>query len=975
VVNERHLFALSATVAFVQVVAAQDGSLRGVAFDKDFDVPLAGALAQIVELALTVTTDEQGNFVFPKVPPGRYTLVVTKDGYLRTVRADLMVTSGQLTEVRVELAGDFTEMEEFVVQDVLQLGVDTESALLELRLDSAAFMDSISSDLMSRAGATDASDALRLVPGASVQNGKSAVIRGLPDRYVSSQMNGVRLPSADEDKRAVELDQFPSEVISNLQVSKTFTPDQQGDASGGAVNVGLKGVPDEPVFFKWKVGTSWNTNVAGRGDFLTYDGGGVHAFGKTGRERSVQPLGENWDGAVGVSRAEAPIDFEMSGALGGFFDLGNGWRAGGLISLYYETDSSFFDDGQDNSLWVVQLGDPLTPQFSQGSPASGEFYTSLLDITQSTQSAQWGGLGTFGVESKDHAIRLAWLRTEIAEDKVTLAEDTRGKQYFFPGHDPSIPTSPGHEQVLAAPYLRLQTLEYTERVTQTLQLTGRHRLQLDGVGPLDAAEVDWTLAHSMADRDQPDKRQFASAWNPVGTYLQYKPAAQFTLGNLQRIWKQIEEESDTAAANVKLPFAAVDDQPGYVKLGVFHDRVDRRFNQDTFSNFNDPSFYVGQFDELDWSQHWLFEDHPITAGNADIDYDGEQQISASYMMLELPLVSTLRFIGGVRFESTEISIVNHPEEDAVWVPPGQFGTADLEPGDADVSFSQNDILPAFGLLYQAVEGLTLRASYSGTVARQTFKELTPIVQQEYLGGPIFLGNPELQMSSLRNYDFRADYVPYEGSLFSASVFRKDIDQPIEYVEKLATFAFTTAVNYPRGTLSGIELETRQGLAQFSPALQGLSVGANGTWIDASVRVPEDEINGFINLHGVAPPSTRDMTNAPEYLYNLFLTCDIAATETSFGLFYTVQGDTLVQGPGPSNSFFIPATYLTRYETFNATLSQSLGRGVKLMFSAKNLTDAERREVYRSDFTGQDVTRRTHHDGIDFSLSIGGEIKF
>ena len=131
----------------------------------------------------------------------------------------------------------------------------------------------------------------------------------------------------------------------------------------------------------------------------------------------------------------------------------------------------------------------------------------------------------------------------------------------------------------------------------------------------------------------------------------------------------------------------------------------------------------------------------------------------------------------------------------------------LPPGDADVSFSQHDVLPAFGLMYGPFEGLTLRAAYSETVARQTFKELTPIVQQEYLGGPIFLGNPELEMSSLRNYDFRADWVPYEGGLFSASVFRKDIEKPIEYVEKLATFAFTTAVNYPRGTLSGIELET------------------------------------------------------------------------------------------------------------------------------------------------------------------------
>ena len=74
---------------------------------------------------------------------------------------------------------------------------------------------------------------------------------------MNSQMNGIRLPTADEDKRAVQLDQFPSAVIETIQVSKTFTPDQQGDASGGAVNVLLRGIPDENIFnFKVQYGTN-----------------------------------------------------------------------------------------------------------------------------------------------------------------------------------------------------------------------------------------------------------------------------------------------------------------------------------------------------------------------------------------------------------------------------------------------------------------------------------------------------------------------------------------------------------------------------------------------------------------------------------------------------------------------------------------------------------------------------------------------
>src|SRR4029077_7702001 len=102
--------------------------------------------------------------------------------------------------------------------------------------------------------------ALPLVAGASIQDGKFAVIRGLAGPYVNSQMNRVRLPTADADKRAVELDQFPAAVIQSIQVSKTFTPDQQGDASGGAVDVRLRGIPEETTL-QFKAQYSLNSQV------------------------------------------------------------------------------------------------------------------------------------------------------------------------------------------------------------------------------------------------------------------------------------------------------------------------------------------------------------------------------------------------------------------------------------------------------------------------------------------------------------------------------------------------------------------------------------------------------------------------------------------------------------------------------------------------------------------------------------------
>lgn len=985
---------MSAMLPFGTAAATQQqaGSIRGVVYDKDFDVPLAAAQVMNVETGQRITTTDQGNFVFSQVPPGKYTLVFSKEGYVRQVKADVVVSAGQLTDVDASLSGEFTEMDEFVVQDILQVGGGSESALLKLRFESPALMDSVSADLMSRAGAGDAASALRLVSGASVQDGKYAVIRGLPDRYVSSQMNGVRLPTADEDKRAVELDQFPAVVIQSLQVTKTFTPDQQGDASGGAVNVQLKGIPDESIL-QFSAQTSYNSQVNGD-DFLTYKGGGVNFWGRDDGDRDIQTdnLGANWDGAAGTTRGDAPTDYKLSGAVGGKRDLDSDVKIGGFASLFYERDSSFYDNGINDSYWVVDPTQPMTPETVQGVPDpsgnGGDFKTALFDVTRGQQSVRWGGLGTLGLETEKHSLGLTYLYTRIAEDTATLAEDTRGKAYFFPGYDVNDPLSQGNnsQNQTSAPYLRLETLEYTERTTSMLQLNGRHKLPIHGFEIGDAfrfgePELDWSVAHSVASLDQPDKRQFGALWQPGAggsspIWLPFKPAANFTLGNFQRIWKDIEESSDQYSVNLKLPFEQWSEDKGYVKLGLFGDDVTRSFNQDTFSNFNDFSAsFEGGWDES-WSDVFPSESHPISDGPpfVDVDYKGNQSISAWYAMMDLPLSSSWNVIGGMRFESTKLEIVNDPEADASWVQPGATAPVDLNPGDADVQFQQDDALPSIGFAFKASEQITLRSSYSQTVARQTFKELTPILQQEYLGGPIFVGNPDLQMSALKNYDLRLDYTPYEGGLVSASVFYKDIEAPIEYVQRFASFTYTTPVNYPKGDLKGCEVEVRQSVGRFWDKLDGLSVGANATFLDSEVRLPDDEIAAFQSPTILAPLSTRDMTNAPDHLYNLYFTYDVERTATQFALFYTVQGDTLVAGAQPFGNF-VPSVYAKEYDTLNMSVSQKLGRFVKLQFQAKNLTNPKIEEVYRSEFIGDDITHTSYTKGVEYSLSVGVEFSF
>ena len=996
--STRSWLAISLALLCASVASAQQaGSIRGLILDEDFEAPLPGVSITISETQDQVTSGDDGNFVIPDVPPGTYTLIFSKDGFTRQLRPDVVVTAGRLTEANVSLAGDFTDMDEFVVEE-LQVGGATEAGLLRLRFQSPALLDSIGADFISRAGASDAAAALRLVSGATVQDGKFAVVRGLPDRYVSTQLNGIRLPSADEDKRAVELDQFPSPAIESIQVAKTFTPDQQGDASGGAVNIILRGIPAETsIRFKGELG--FNTQVQSNRDrFLTYEGGGLSYWGRDGGSRDPQPVDENWLGAVGTSEGKAPIQYKWALDGGGRIEFEDGVTVGGFASVFYERDAVYYT-GVDNSLWVTEPGGPLVPETVQGVPSDGDFKTQLFDITRGVEGVRWGTLGTGGVETENHSVGVTYLYTSLTEDSATLAVDTRGKDYFFPGYDPNDPTAEGNEpgNLSAAPYLRTQTLEYTERTTETLAFNGNHTIPIDEWGIEDvlmfqAPRIDWTYSNSTATFNQPDKRQFGVQWVPESenpgappfvppfttppTYSGFKPDAVFTLGNLQRLYKFIQEDSDQFFVNLTLPFEQWTGDEGFVKVGIFDDEVERTFVQQSFSNFNDNSSYEADFDQF-WSSVFPDQDHPISDGPpfVDVNYDGKQIIRAWYAMADVPLNSQFSLLGGARVESTDISIVNFPEEDATWFPPGAISPVRLNPGDADVSIDQNDVLPALAFTFRPVEEVTFRGSWTKTIARPVFKELTPIQQQEFLGGDIFIGNPDLQISSLENWDLRLDYAPYEGGLISVSWFYKNITNPIENVQRVATFTYTTPVNYPRGTINGFEFELRQDIGYFVDELEGLAVGGNVTLINSQVTLPDDEAAMFASPAIQAPITSRDMTNAPDYLYNLYVTYDRPDWGTSLGLFYTVKGDTLLAGAGVSDGNFVPSVYADEFGTLNLTISQMLGEYLKLTFKAKNLTNPAFTEVYRSPYIGNDVTKRAFKLGIDFSIALSAQIPF
>ncbi|MDX1547122.1 MAG: carboxypeptidase-like regulatory domain-containing protein, partial [Rhodothermales bacterium] len=197
-------------LAPLPALAQQTGTIAGTLVDSETGAPLIGASAILEGTATGAATDLDGRFLIPNVEPGTYTVVLSYIGYDPMTVRGVEVRAGETTRIDVALSAEALEVGELVVEAAAL--TNTEAALLKQRQKAAGVSDAISAEDISRSGSSSAADAMEKVTGASVVAGKYVYVRGLGDRYMSTQLNGASLPSADPDRNTVPLDLFPSEA-------------------------------------------------------------------------------------------------------------------------------------------------------------------------------------------------------------------------------------------------------------------------------------------------------------------------------------------------------------------------------------------------------------------------------------------------------------------------------------------------------------------------------------------------------------------------------------------------------------------------------------------------------------------------------------------------------------------------------------------------------------------------------------------
>jgi TonB-dependent receptor len=1010
-------------IAAVSTAGAQNtglGAIRGTVYEADFHTPLAFVRVSVVGTTLSVITSEEGSFRLDGVPPGQHTVTLALSGYQRQVVGGVLVVAGQMSDLgEIRLVSEIQDMPELVVTGT-DLLAGTEITVLDIRAQDITVQDAVSKELISQSGVSDAAGAARLVTGVSVVDGKYATVRGMSDRYTGTTLNGIRVPSPDPRKRAVQIDVFPAATIEDITVTKTFTPDLQGDFTGGGVNINTRSIPDTS-FFSFAFGVEYNTTATYSSNFLTYDGGGVPSTGFAGSERdlpaeakellpkqlsaiefSENPSQADLEAAaaydrltqafvpvMGTTTSEPDLNGNFGIAGGDVFHVGAEGILGVMGALTYTHTYDYYADGVNN---VVLKSDAEQPMFIATPRADN----------RGTEELLIGVLGNFVYQpDPDNEYSLKLILNQAAQDEARLQVQDRG----FPSAEHN------------------QTLQYTERTLGAAQLEGEHEFRdlwnltgPDGPG----FTVDWGVAYNQTRQDEPDVRFFRNTVDLL-TGNAAKPSNSTDALNTRRIYRNIGEDNVQLLGNAVLPYRQWEGLESTAKFGLALDRTDREFTQESltysfanqFGSRRDPakqcnqtygSFLAPNPDALwtdmfnddertglssdpvycDWFPEFGISDpQPLPAPNQllwvleplgdDVDYSGDQTIDALYGMIDMPLTETLSITAGARYETTQIDVVpvgELGEVDTVITTPEGNRIVVVIPDDlARTDIDDSDVLPALALLWHPKTDMNVRAVWSKTLARPTFRELAPVATEEFIDGDEFLGNPDLELSRITNYDLRWEWFRRPGEVFAASVFYKDIQDPIEYISfsLFGTRTVVQPINFETGRLSGYELEARSSLDVIAESLSGLTVGGNYTRLASEVDVPLQE-QLALEPFGL-DEKTRQLQGQPADLLNLFVTYDHARWGTAVGTFYNRTGEILYAGAAAGDNGS-PSVYEEPVSFLNVTVSQRLKeyqRGaLSLLFKAKNVLTPEIDRVYRTP-DGEELLKTRRETPAIFAL--------
>jgi TonB-dependent receptor len=357
------------------------GIIKGKVIDAKTGEPLVGAIVELEngQLKRESMVNLDGSFGFKNIPTGTYEVKVTYVGYRSSPEVSVSVKSDDDIEILPELALS-DNVKNLDTVNVKSTGVGTDRFVRNMEKNSDYVQNILSQRAIELSPDVTTANALQRVSGVTIQlnsqgEGRYAIIRGMDQRYNTTLVNGIKIPSPDDKYRYVPMDLFPSELLERIEVVKALTPNMEGDAVGGVMNLVMKNAPDHFLL---------TANVSAGFSFLFADRA-FNAFDHSGMNKNSpdQLQGSNYTATsadftlnnLHYHNLAAPVNNTIGLTIGDRF-LNK--KLGVILSAAYQN----FYEGSNSDLFI--LSSQPTPTLTGGLPQ----FTDVDTRQYSTQTSR-----------------------------------------------------------------------------------------------------------------------------------------------------------------------------------------------------------------------------------------------------------------------------------------------------------------------------------------------------------------------------------------------------------------------------------------------------------------------------------------------------------------------------------------------------------------------------------------------------------
>jgi TonB-dependent receptor len=791
---------------------AQDAKIYGIIKDNSSNELLIGAKVIVKgQAGVGAVSDANGKYEILNVKHGNIVLEVRYETYKTRLLDSFVINSGESKQLNIELEKLVIDRKGVTVTKKVNKESTTE--IIRMQKNSATVVDGMNAETFKKTPDSKASDVLKRISGASVQDNKFVVIRGLSDRYNFALLNGASLPSSESDRKAFSFDLFPSNMLDNLLITKTASPELPGEFAGGVININTT-EPKEKNFQNIQISTSYNT-ISTFKNFKTYEGTSTDflGYGTAGRsipdgvastsDFDIMSAAQKSDQAKLINtswstknRVALP-NLSLQYTLGRTVNFKDSSKLGYVLAYSYQNNNS--------------INRIIRREFEE--QAAGVIMTNDLRDSVFSNTVISNAMANFKYSfGKKNSIQFKNLYTVNSEDKVNVRQ--------------------GKRDILGNNFNERSTnMWYTQNNLYTGQLIGAHEIK-------SVYKFNWVLGFSNIKRDIPNLRR--TVYQQTDTTQPYfaimQPDDITTLGAGNMFWSTLNEQNSNAKYDISrvFSFGKIKNE---IKLGGMHQYRTRNFAARNlgFSQYNPSGF--GSFNSeillLDPDKLFAPENLGLMANgkggfkleegtNVDDSYQATSFLNAGFAQIDSKLGDKLRLVGGARVESYN-QVFKYI----------QFGSNLPQNIDTTVI----DLLPSVNLIYSPIQKINIRASYSKTVSRPEFRELAPFIFYNFVNDNLTSGDPYLKRAKINNYDLRFEFFPGAGQIISISGFYKEFFNPIELILRTGTSGTPElyydnvgdVVNY------GAEIEYRMNLGTFnkkdtSSFLKDITIYFNGALI-------------------------------------------------------------------------------------------------------------------------------------------------